>query len=159
MINVLIICTGNSCRSIIGEALLNHLGSGRFKTWSAGSYPTGLVNPNAISTLKAHDLLTDSLSSKSWDALDDIEFDIVISVCDNARGETCPAYLNQALKVHWGLPDPAHIVGTEKEINAAFESTFSALTNRITMMLDLPLEQLSDKELASKLNEIGNLQV
>ena len=155
MINVLILCTGNSCRSVIGEALFNHLGKGRIKTWSAGSFPAGTVNPNATSVLEAHGISTLGLSSKSWDELGGIEFDIVITVCDNAQGETCPAYLNKALKAHWGLPDPALVVGDDKEILEAFETTYLSLQNRITMMLNLPLELMSEREIMDRLKEIG----
>ncbi|MBT7951614.1 MAG: arsenate reductase ArsC [Gammaproteobacteria bacterium] len=155
MINVLILCTGNSCRSVIGEALFNHLGEGRIKAWSAGSFPTGTVNPNATSVLGEHGISTLGLSSKSWDELGSIEFDIVITVCDNAQGETCPVYLNKAIKAHWGLPDPADVIGNGKEIMEAFETTYLALQNRITMMLKLPLELMSEKEIKDSLEEIG----
>ena len=155
MINVLILCTGNSCRSVIGEALFNHLGEGRIKPWSAGSHPEGTVNPRAISVLHTHGVSTLGLFSKSWDELGGIEFDIVITVCDNAQGETCPAHLNKALKAHWGLPDPAHVVGNEKEIMEAFETTYLALQNRISMMLNLPLERMSEMEIMDSLKEIG----
>jgi arsenate reductase (thioredoxin) len=158
MINVLILCTGNSCRSVIGEALINHLCEGRIRAWSAGSYPTGTVNPKAISVLKLHDVPIVGLSSKSWDELDNIEFDIVISVCDRAQGETCPIYLNKTLKAHWGLPDPAEVVGEEKEIREAFESTYLALHKRIALMLALPLEKLGERELTDRLNEIGTIE-
>ena len=155
LLKVLIICTGNSCRSIFGEALLNHLGSGRVQAYSAGSHPAGQVHPETLQTLKSHNIPTDGLSSKSWDVLEDKEIDIVISVCDQARGESCPVYMKNVAKAHWGLPDPAHVVGTQEEIRAAFEDTYESLKNRINTMLALPLDQLTDQELAVKLNEIG----
>ncbi len=157
MYNVLILCTGNSCRSILGEALLNHLGEGQVKAFSAGSHPTGKVNPNALATLQAHGIATDGFSSQSWDEFEDQDIDIVISVCDSAAGEVCPVYLNKALRAHWGLPDPAHVQGTEQEIKAAFESTYEALERRIHRMLKLPLDQLSERELVDALNSIGKL--
>ena len=157
MYNVLVLCTGNSCRSILGEALLNHLGKGRVKAFSAGSHPTGKVNPNALATLQAHGIPTDGFSSQSWDEFEDQDIDIVISVCDSAAGEVCPVYLNKAMRAHWGLPDPAHVEGTIEEINAAFESTYMALERRIHRMLDLRLDQLSDQELIDELNKIGRM--
>lgn len=157
MYNVLILCTGNSCRSILGEALLNHLGKGRVKAFSAGSHPTGKVNPNAINTLQAHGISTDGFSSQSWDEFAANNIDIVISVCDSAGGETCPVFLNNALRAHWGLPDPAHVKGSDEEIKTAFESTYDALVRRINQMLELPLEKLSGQELVAKLNNIGKM--
>ena len=157
MFNTLILCTGNSCRSILGEALLNHLGGNRFKAYSAGSNPVGQVNPSALATLEKHSIATDNFTSKSWDDLKDTNIDIVISVCDNAAGETCPVFLNNALRTHWGLPDPAHVTGTEQEIDAAFESTYQALKTRIEKMLALPLESLSDQAIVDELNAIGTM--
>lgn len=158
MINVLILCTGNSCRSIIGEALINHMCEGRIRAWSAGSQPTGTVNPEALAVLKSHNLPTVGLSSKSWDELDDIAFDIVITVCDRAQGESCPVYLDNTLKAHWGLPDPAEVTGEKKEVEDAFESTYQALYKRIALMLVLPLERPGERELAAELNEIGTME-
>ncbi len=155
MINVLVLCTGNSCRSVLGEALLNHLGKGRIKAFSAGSHPVGKVNPGALATLQRHGLPVDGYKSQSWDEFAGQPMDIVITVCDNAAGETCPVYLNRAVRAHWGLPDPAHVKGTEKQIEAAFEETYHALEQRINKMLALPLEKMSEQELAEKLNEIG----
>jgi len=155
MKNVLVLCTGNSCRSVLGEALFNHLGTGRIKAFSAGSNPVGTVNPNALATLADHGLPTDGYSSQSWDEFADYKIDIVITVCDNAAGETCPVYLNDAIRAHWGLADPAHVTGTEEQINSAFENTYTALEARIKKMLQLPLEDLTDQQLLNKLNEIG----
>jgi len=154
MRNVLILCTGNSCRSILGEALFTHLGAGRMKAFSAGSHPTGRVNPNALATLARHALPTDGYSSKSWDDLEGTPMDMVITVCDSAAGETCPAYLGTAVRGHWGLPDPAHASGTQAEIDAAFEATYAALEKRVRALLALPLESLADDELAAALRRV-----
>jgi arsenate reductase len=153
--HVLCLCTGNSCRSVLGEALLNHLGAGRLRAYSAGSRPVGKVNENALATLARHGLSTEGYVSKSWDALEGTPIDILISVCDSAAGETCPVYLGSAVRGHWGLPDPAHVTGTPEEIEAAFEATYAALEKRIRQLLALPLESLSKTELADALNRIG----
>lgn len=155
MLNVLILCTGNSCRSIIGEALINHLGQGRLRGFSAGSQPTGKVNPGAISVLERHGLSTADFHSKTWDSFGEQAFDLVITVCDNAAGEACPLYPGRAVKGHWGIPDPAHVSSSEAEINAAFETTYQQLTARIERLLALPIETLSDNDLRAALNEIG----
>lgn len=157
MYTVLVLCTGNSCRSILGEALINDMGQGRFKALSAGSHPVGRVNPNALATLDAHGLVTDGYSSQSWDEFEGQAIDIVITVCDNAAGETCPVYLNKAIRAHWGLLDPAHVTGTKDEIKAAFENTYQALVRRIKKMLALPIDKLSSQELEAALNEIGRM--
>lgn len=154
MRNVLILCTGNSCRSILGEALFKHLGAGRVNAFSAGSRPTGRVNPNALATLARHGLPTEGYASKSWDDLEGTAMDIVITVCDSAAGETCPAYLGMAIRGHWGLPDPAHATGTEEEIAAAFEATYAELEKRGRALLALPLESLTDDELAEALHRV-----
>lgn len=156
MLNVLVLCTGNSCRSVLGEALFNHLGKGKIQAYSAGSFPVGKVNDNALATLKRHGLSTEGYRSQSWDEFAQTPIDIAITVCDNAAGEVCPAYLNTAVRAHWGLPDPAHVTGTEAEIQAAFEKTYAALETRIKKMLSLPLEDLTDQELKILLNQIGS---
>jgi len=155
MLNVLVLCTGNSCRSVMGEALLNDLGTGRIKAFSAGSHPVGKINEGALATLKRHGLPTEGYQSRSWDEFEDQPFDIVITVCDNAAGEVCPVYLNNAVRVHWGVTDPAHLQGTQQEIEAAFEKTFAILERRVKKMLALPLEEMKDRELAEILNAIG----
>ena len=155
MKNILILCTGNSCRSVLGEALFNHLGGERLQAFSAGSHPVGKVNANALATLKRHGLPTEGYSSKSWDALSDTEMDIVITVCDNAAGETCPAYLGRAVRGHWGLPDPAHVSGTPAEIEAAFESTYAALEARVRKLLAMPFETMTAEALTEVLKRIG----
>jgi arsenate reductase len=156
MLKVLVLCTGNSCRSVLGEALFNHLGKGKIQAFSAGSHPLGRINTNALATLARHGLPTEGYQSQSWDEFANHEIDLAITVCDNAAGEVCPAYLNSAVRAHWGLPDPAHVEGTEAEIIAAFEETYSALELRIRDMLALPLEDLTDAELTVFLNQIGS---
>lgn len=156
MKNVLILCTGNSCRSILGEALINHLGASRLRGFSAGSRPIGKVNSNALATLARHALPTDGYRSKSWETLGNDNIDIMISVCDSAAGETCPVYLNAAVRGHWGLPDPAHVNGSATDIEAAFEATYAALEKRIHQLLALPIEDMSASELSAALNRIGN---
>jgi arsenate reductase len=155
MKNVLILCTGNSCRSILGEALINHLGKGRFRAFSAGSHPTGRVNPNALATLARHGLPTEGYASKSWEALKETPIDLVITVCDSAAGESCPVYLGPVVHGHWGLPDPAQVTGSPEVIKAAFEATYAALEKRIRQLLALPVETMSRSELADALNRIG----
>jgi arsenate reductase len=156
MLNILILCTGNSCRSVLGEALINHLGKGRFHAYSAGSRPTGKVNTNALACLKRNGLPAEGYQSQSWDEFADTPIDIAITVCDSAAGETCPIYLNSVIRAHWGLPDPAHATGTEEEIAQAFQATFDALTVRINKMLALPIEDMTSAEISKALNEIGS---
>lgn len=155
MLKVLILCTGNSCRSILGEALINHLGGGRFQAFSAGSHPTGKVNPNALATLARHGIATEGYSSQSWDEFGDYGIDIAVTVCDSAAGEVCPVYLNSAIRAHWGLPDPAHVSGSPDIIEAAFEATYAALEKRIRQLLALPVETLARPVLIEALYKIG----
>jgi len=152
MLNVFVICTGNSCRSVLGEALFNHLGKGRIKAFSAGSHPLGRLNQGALATLERHGLPTEGYKSQSWDEFDDQPMDVVITVCDNAAAETCPVYLSEAAQVHWGLVDPGHVEGTEEEKIAAFEKTYAILEHRINRVLTLPLETMTGEELAILFN-------
>lgn len=148
LINVLFLCTGNSCRSIIAEVLLNEFGKDKFKAFSAGSIPTGAVNPDSINVLKQHGFMAVDVSSKSWDDLPVIDFEYVITVCDNAASEVCPVYLDNAIKAHWGIADPDKIIGDNRQ--AAFELTYNQLLDRVTNLLKL-------SELTSNnLNRIGN---
>jgi arsenate reductase (thioredoxin) len=156
MLNILILCTGNSCRSVLGEALINHLAGDRFKAYSAGSHPTGKVNENALATLARNGLPTEGYTSQSWDEFADKKIDIAITVCDQAAGESCPVYLNSTIKAHWGLPDPAHVTGSEEEIIQAFQATYDALYARIRKMLALPIEDMSGAEITKALNLIGS---
>jgi len=155
MLKVLILCTGNSCRSVLGEAIINHLGAGRLQAFSAGSRPVGKVNDHALATLARNGLPTKGFSSQSWDEFEGEGIDIAITVCDQAAGEACPVYLNSTVRAHWGLPDPAHASGTEAQIAAAFQATFDALHERVSKMLALPIESLSAKELGNALNAIA----
>ncbi len=154
-LNILVLCTGNSCRSVLGEALFNHLAAGRFKAYSAGSHPIGRINANALATLARHGLPTAGYNSQSWDEFDGKGIDIAITVCDQAAGEACPVYLNSTVRAHWGLPDPAHVTGSQDIIEAAFEKTYAALEKRIHQLLALPVETMSREELAGALNKIG----
>jgi len=131
MKRILVLCTGNSCRSIMAEALINALGGGRFEAVSAGSNPAGTVHPKSIETLKQHGIDAGKPYSKSWDEFANEHFDLVITVCDAAARETCPAFLGKHEKLHWSTPDPAKATGTEEEINAAFDEAFTLLKQRI----------------------------
>ncbi len=157
MLNILVICTGNSCRSIMGEALLNHFGQGRIQAGSAGSHPSGKINEGALATLKRHGLPTEGYQSQSWIDFEDSSVDIVITVCDNAAGESCPAYFGKAMRVHWGVSDPSNVEGTEAEKKAAFEQTFATLALRIKKMLELPLEIMPTEKIITELSVIGQL--
>lgn len=154
MKNVLILCTGNSCRSILAEAALNHLSQGRYRAFSAGSKPTGAVHPNSLALLASKGIATDGLHSKSWDALGDTPFDIVITVCDQAAGESCPVFFGAPVKAHWGVPDPAHATGTAAEVMQAFQAAYDTLAARINALLALP-DDVSGAQLAAALNDIG----
>ena len=156
MLNVFVICTGNSCRSVMGEALVNHLGQGRLKAFSAGSHPIGRINTGALATLKRHNLPTEGYQSQSWEDFEETAMDIVITVCDNAAGESCPVYLTEVVRTHWGVSDPGHVEGTDEEKIAAFEQTFSILKLRVEKMLELPLETMTPEELTAELNKIGS---
>ena len=156
--NVLFLCTGNSCRSLISEAVFNHLAPARLHAISAGSHPTGRLNARALALLADKGIPTDGYYSKSWDDLP-VTPDIVVTVCDSAAGETCPAYLGQVLRTHWGVEDPSHVTGTEEEIDAAFERAYTILRARIEAFLALPLAGLSGDRAAFKaeLDRIGEL--
>ena len=131
ILNVLFLCTGNSARSIMAEAILNQLGHPGFLAFSAGSFPTGKVNPLSIATLKRHGIEPGELRSKSWDELSDKNLDLVVTVCDQAAGETCPLFPGSPKKLHWSTPDPAQASGTEEQINTAFDEAFHLLKTRI----------------------------
>lgn len=147
--NVLFLCTGNSCRSILGEATFNHLAPAGWRAMSAGSQPTGQVHPRSLALLAREGVATEGLYSKSWDSLPATP-DIVITVCASAAGETCPAYLGPVMRTHWGVDDPAHATGTDAEIDAAFMTAYRILRRRIEAFLALPLEQLSKDPVALK---------
>ena len=155
--NVLFLCTGNSARSILAEVLLNQGGKGRFKAYSAGSFPKGEVNPHAIRLLETLKLPTDGLRSKSWD-----EFakpgapplDFIITVCDNAAGEVCPIWPGKPVTAHWGIPDPAAAEGSDAEIAAAFATAARQLRARIDLFLNLPLASIDRMTIQSRLKDI-----
>lgn len=139
--NVLFLCTGNSCRSILGEATFNHLAPEGWQAMSAGSNPTGQVHPRSLALLSREGINTDGYFSKSWEDLSQVP-DIVISVCGNAANEPCPVYLGPVLRTHWGVEDPAHATGTDEEIDAAFMTAYRILRDRIEAFFALPLAEL-----------------
>jgi arsenate reductase len=158
--NVLVLCTGNSARSILGEVLFNKLGKGKFKAYSAGSKPAGQVNPGALEWMQANGFSAEGLRSKSWDefaAPGAPDFDFVFTVCDNAAGEVCPVWYGSPMTAHWGIPDPAHIEGDEAR-RAAFNKAADQLTRRIQLFMSLPIEKLDKLTLKEKMNEIGRTQ-
>jgi len=157
--NVLFLCTGNSARSILAEAILNREGMGRFKAYSAGSMPTGKVNPYALALLRNNNHPVDDLRSKNWDEFagpDAPKMDFVFTVCDNAAGEVCPIWPGQPMTAHWGVPDPAAVEGNEAEKMLAFAETYRFMSNRISIFVNLPLASLDKLSLQARLNEIGN---
>ena len=156
--NVLFLCTGNSARSIIAETILNRLGQGRFKAFSAGSHPKGQVHPYTLDLLRNLNYPTEDLRSKDWD-----EFavsgaptlDFVFTVCDDAADESCPVWPGQPMSAHWGVPDPAAVEGTEAEKRLAFADTCRMMTNRISVLTSLPMKSLDRLSLQKRLDEIG----
>lgn len=131
VIKVLVLCTGNSCRSVMAEALINNLRRGRYQAWSAGSHPTGSVHPKSIETLKRHGIDPGQPRSKSWSEFADQPFDLVITVCDQAASESCPLFPGKPTKMHWSTPDPAKATGSDAEITAAFDEVFLMLKKRV----------------------------
>lgn len=162
--NVLFLCTGNSCRSIMAEAIMNRAGRGRFKAYSAGSMPTGKVNTHALKLLSQMNHDTSDFRSKSWEEFtrsqnpDAPELDFVFTVCDNAAGEVCPIWPGQPMTAHWGMPDPALATGSEAEIGLAFADTYRMLNNRISIFMNLPMTSLDKLSLQKRLDEIGKAQ-
>lgn len=156
--HVLFVCTGNSARSVLAEALMNHLAKGRFKAFSAGSHPNGAVNPLTLQTLSRLHMPNEGYRSKSWDEFaqaDAPALDFVFTVCDQAAGELCPVWPGQPMTAHWGLPDPASMQGTEQQKQQAFQDTALALKRRIELMLALPIENLSKLSLQQAVRDIG----
>ena len=157
-LNVLFLCTGNSARSIMAECLLNRLGGGKFRAYSAGSQPTGKVNPLALNLLRKTNFDVSKLRSKSWDEFATPEapkLDFVFTVCDDAANEVCPIWPGQPMSAHWGLPDPAKAQGTDAEKAFAFDDCFRMLHQRISIFVSLPLENLSKLSLQRQLDDIG----
>ncbi len=158
--NVLVLCTGNSARSILGEVLFNTIGKGKFKAYSAGSKPAGKVNPGALEWLEKNGHSVEGLRSKSWDefaAPGAPEFDFIFTVCDNAANEVCPLWLGKPATAHWGIPDPAHVEGDEAR-RAAFNKAGEQLARRINLFYSLPIEKLDKLALKDKLAEIGRIK-
>ena len=158
---VLVLCTGNSARSILGEVLFNKLGRGKFKAYSAGSKPAGKVNPGALEWLQQQGYSPEGLRSKSWDefaAPGAPEIDFIFTVCDNAAGETCPFWPGKPATAHWGIPDPAHVEGDDEARRAAFRKASEQLARRIQLFMSLPIEKLDKLTLKEKLAEIGRIQ-
>jgi arsenate reductase len=156
--NVLFLCTGNSARSIMAEAIMNHKGAPHFTTYSAGSHPSGSVRREALSQLEASHLPTAGLRSKSWDEFAQPgapPMNFVFTVCDNAANEVCPVWPGQPVTAHWGIPDPAAVKGTEEQVRKAFREAFLLLDRRITLFLNLPLSTMDRIALKKELDDIG----
>jgi len=159
--SVLFLCTGNSARSILAESILNRLGAGRFVAYSAGSMPTGTVNPQPLRQLDAFHYPTADLRSKSWEEFDRAhnpdapELNFVFTVCDNAAGEVCPIWPGQPMSAHWGVPDPAAVTGTDAEIALAFADIYGRLHNRLEIFVNLPMASLDRMSLPARLDGIG----
>jgi protein-tyrosine-phosphatase len=159
--NVLILCTGNSARSIMAEVLLNHWGRGRYRAFSAGSHPTGRVHPVTIELLRNLNLPIENLRSKSWDEFarpDAPALDFVFTVCDQAAGEVCPVWPGQPITAHWGFPDPAAFNGGEAEKRALFAEVFRQIENRIKLFCALPIERLSRLAIQHEVRRMGDLK-
>jgi arsenate reductase len=156
--NVLFLCTGNSARSIIGEAIMNRIGAGKFRAYSAGSQPKGEPNPNTLKLLKGLGYDTSGFRSKSWSefaAAGAPQMDFIFTVCDDAAGETCPLWPGKPMTAHWGVPDPAAVTGSEVEVAQAFQQAYGLLYRRIELFAALPIRGLSELALSAKLKEIG----
>lgn len=156
--NVLFLCTGNSARSILAESLLNRSGGGRFRAFSAGSMPTGRVNPQALALLQRLGHPLEGLRSKSWDefaAEDAPQFDFIVTVCDNAAGEVCPIWPGKPMRAHWGVPDPAAAEGDEAQVAQAFAAAYRQLKTRIDRFTSLPIARLDELSLRRRMDEIG----
>lgn len=157
--NVLFLCTGNSARSVMAEAILQRFGAGKFNAYSAGSMPKGQVHPQALALLKRLNYDTSGFRSKSWDvfaAADAPPLDFVFTVCDNAAGEVCPVWPGQPMTAHWGVPDPAAATGSDVDIARAFANAYGALQNRIAIFVNLPFEGLDRLSLQKRLDGIGS---
>ena len=159
--NILVLCTGNSARSIMAEALFNKLGKGRFKAYSAGSHPTGKVHPMAIEVVNALGYPSSELRSKSWDefALRDApQMDFIFTVCDKAAGEACPVWLGKPITAHWGFEDPAAVQGTDEEKRQEFQKILRFMSNRVNLFTNLPLASLDNFTIKNELDNIGKIK-
>lgn len=160
--NVLVLCTGNSARSIMAEAIINTMGKGRFHAYSAGSHPTGKVNPFAIEQLQSVNYPTDHLRSKSWDEFaqpDAPKMDFIITVCDNAAGEVCPIWPGQPISAHWGFEDSAAVEGSDEEKRRAFAKICRQITNRVNAFISLPIAKLDKVAIQREMKSIGDTPV
>jgi arsenate reductase len=160
--HVLFICTGNSARSIIAESLLNLMGAGKFRAFSAGSNPAGCVHPKTIALLERNRFKTGALRSKNWEEFaqpDAPQMDFVLTVCDNAAGEVCPVWPGQPMSAHWGVPDPVAVEGTPAQVEKAFTDAFLVLQRRIALFLNLPMDKLAKLSLLKELQDIGKIKV
>ncbi|MDX1914575.1 MAG: arsenate reductase ArsC [Methylophilus sp.] len=156
--NILVLCTGNSARSIMAEALFNTLGKGRFKAYSAGSHPTGKVHPLAIEQVELLGYPVDNLRSKSWDEFatpNSPQMDFIFTVCDNAAGEVCPVWLGNPITAHWGFEDPAAFIGTDEEKRREFQKIFRYINNRVQLFANLPLANLDNIAIKREVEKIG----
>ncbi len=158
MLKILFLCTGNSCRSIMAEALLNHYAQQRCVALSAGSKPTGIIHGTSIATLKSYQIDTNGYRSKSWDEYKHEHLDIVITLCDSAKAEICPIFPGNPIKVHWDTPDPADFDGSQTQSAAEFDRVFALLEHHIKALLRFPIESMEADELAQILHTIGEAQ-
>ena len=161
-LNVLFLCTHNSARSIMAEGLVNTMGEGRFKAYSAGSYPGDKVNPFAIEKVRSLNYPVDQLRSKSWDefaAPGAPQMDFIITVCDNAAGEVCPVWPGRPISAHWGFEDPAAVQGTDEQKQKAFDAAFREIMNRVRVFVNLPMKVLDQNEIKHELDRIGQTKV
>jgi arsenate reductase (thioredoxin) len=159
--NIQFLCTGNSARSILAEAIMNRIGQGKFCAWSAGSMPRGEVNPHALRLLQSLNYPTEQLRSKSWDEFEQPgapEFDFIVTVCDDAAGEVCPIWPGKPIRSHWGILDPAAVKGSDAEIGLAFAQTYRLLSSRIGVLASLPLEKLDGLSIKREMDQIGRSQ-
>jgi protein-tyrosine-phosphatase len=159
--NILFLCTGNSARSILAEAIMNRAGRGRFKAWSAGSHPKGEVHPQALNLLQSLNYPIEGLRSKSWDEFEAPgapHLDFIVTVCDNAAGEVCPIWPGKPVRSHWGIPDPAAVEGSLSEISLAFAEAYRQMSNRIGLFLALPIANLDGLSIKRRMDEIGQTQ-
>lgn len=161
-LHVLVLCTGNSARSIMAEALITTLGQGRFRAWSAGSFPTGKVNPFAVEQVAAIGYPTDTLRSKSWDEFagpDAPRMDFIVTVCDNAAGEVCPVWPGQPISAHWGFEDPAAVAGSDDARRAAFSKVFAQIRAKVQRFVDLPVSSMERDTVLREMRAIGEMPV
>jgi arsenate reductase len=157
VMKILFICTHNRCRSILAEAITNHISNGQLDARSAGSHPAGEVHPLTIKYLLEAGIDVESLASQSWDEFEDWHPDVVITVCDSANNEQCPFWFGNNIRIHWGLEDPSKVEGTQAQINQAFHNTMTILTNRITQLTNENFEKLSNEEIALLLTKLERL--